>query len=190
MCKNTPLYLSIFFLGILILVPRLEGLELNATEVEFPLKKGGLITRVQLNTNKPSGDYWINLGDITIRDGDGKEIKYGNTTNVYFGNKGNWGGLPVQHLWDDSPTSMGHSSREVENLVIELGAQPVGSIQITNRTDCCWHRIAGYRLSVYGQNNEELGSIDLDKPDDPNNPTNTLVGQGKSVRYKLKYPTN
>jgi hypothetical protein len=71
---------------------------------------------------------------------------------------------------------MAHSSRDVENLIINLGTGVnVGSVQITNRDDCCWGRIGSYRLSVYNSKNDELGFVNL----------TDMVGKGKTVRYIL-----
>jgi hypothetical protein len=178
MCKHYFLFFAIVLLVGLIFFFKKEGLVTNIDEeVTFPVKKNELITKIQINCLVTSGDNWINLGDITIRDRQGNEVKYGNN-EVYYGNKESWSGLPVQNLWDDSKASISASSREVENLIITLGAGvAVGSVQITNRQDCCWHRIANYRLSMYNIKNEELGFVNLDK----------LVGQGKTVRYTLNY---
>lgn len=171
---------------------RKEGLVTKIDEeITVPVIKNDLITRIQINnrlkpqdSNRPFGDAWINLGDITIRDRAGNQINYGNTNNVSFGNKGNWTGnwngytqLPVQHLWDDNKTSMAHASREFENLIIKLAPVAVGSIQITNRTDCCERRIGNYELALYN-NNDRIGYVLLDK----------LVGLGKTVLYKMSYP--
>lgn len=154
----------------------------NAT-VDFKLLKDMPITRIEILPNYPSGDYWINLGDITVRDKSHQEINIQGRPR--FGNGGNWGGLPPSNLTDNDRASIGHSSREVETLIIDLpGPTEVGFIQITNRQDCCWHRIAGYRLALYN-NNELLGARNFDNPTDPNNATNTLVGQGKSIQYKI-----
>jgi len=181
MYKNYLLLAVLLLLLILVFVSKKERFvsdkEINE-EVNVTMKNNDLVTRIQLNTNVTSGDNWINLGDITIRDKRGAVVNYGNTNDVYFGNRQNWGGLPVQNLWDDSKVSISASNREVENLIINLPTIDVGSVQITNRQDCCWHRIGGYRLSIYGKNNEEIGMVNLDK----------LVGQGKTVRYNLVYP--
>lgn len=160
-----------------------EGLVTNIDEeIKVNVKTNDLITRIQLNCLVTSGDNWINLGDITIRDKQGNEVKYGNNPeDVYFGLRDSWYKQWNKQLWDDSKTSFGHSGREVDNLIIQLGAGvAVGSVQITNRQDCCWHRIKNYRLSVYNKGNDEIGMVNLD----------SLVGQGKTVRYTLVYPNS
>lgn len=181
MYKNYLLLLVVLLFLILVFVSKKEKFvsdkEINE-EVNVTMKKNELVTRIQINANFTTGDNWINLGDITIRDKRGAVVNYGNTNDVYFGNRQNWAGLPVQNLWDDSKVSMTISQRNIENLIINLPTIDVGSVQITNRQDCCWDVIAKYRLSIYGQNNEELGMVNLDK----------LVGQGKTVRYNLVYP--
>jgi len=169
----------ILLLILLIFLSRKEGLVTNIDEeINVPLTKNDLVVKIQLNTEQLSGDVWINLGDITLRDRAGNQIYYGNTNNVYFGNRQNWDGWPVSNLWDDNKYSGGHARREAENLIIKLNPVELGSVQITNRQDCCWHRIGPYRLSIYNYKNEEIGSIKLDK----------LVGQGKTVRYNMTYP--
>ena len=180
MASKKLLLFVVFLLGVSIIYPKFEGMETpsNAT-VDLKLTKNALVTKIQINSNKMSGDYWINLGDITVRNKQGQQVNIQNRAQF-----GNGGGVP-NSLSDNDRISMGHSTREVENLVIQLPEPTdVGTIQITNRQDCCWHRIGGYRLSVYN-NTELLGEIYLDNPSDPNNAKNTLVGQGKSVTYRL-----
>jgi len=182
--NHLPLCFVILLLFLLIFISRKEGLNTNINEeISVPVIKNDLITRIQLNNrleegSTPYGDAWINLGDITLRDRAGNQINYGNTNNVYFGNRGNWGGLPVQNLWDNDKVSMGHASREIENLIINLTPVAVGSVQITNRTDCCWNRIGYYELALYNDKNEKIGFVMLDR----------LIGQGKTILYKMSYP--
>ena len=193
------LLVVVFFLGITIFIPKLEGLETNIDEeLSIQMKKNELVTKIQLNTLITRGDAWFNLGDITIRDKEGNEVNYGNNQDVQFGSGGNWyGQLPPSNLWDDSKTSMAHSNREAENLIIKLGSgSEIGSVQISNRQDCCWHRIGNYRMSFYNKNNEVIGYVNLDGTDYTGNPKSpkspekivTLVGQGKTVKYNLVYP--
>jgi hypothetical protein len=179
--NHLPLCFVILLLFLLIFISRKEGLNTNIDEeISVPVIKKDLITRIQLNTQVLSGDAWINLGDITLRDRDGNQIYYGNTNNVYFGNRGNWPGWPVQHLWDNDKYSGAHSSpdRQVENLIININPSELGSVQITNRQDCCWHRIGNYELALYNHKNEKIGYINLDR----------LAFQGKTVLYKMSYP--
>jgi len=178
---NYLLCFVILLLIILIFISRKEGLVTNIDEeISVPVISKDLVVKIQLNTEVLSGDAWINLGDITLRDRAGNQIYYGNTDNVYFGNKKTWDGWPVSNLWDDNKYSGAHSTyeRNVENLIIKLNPVELGSVQITNRQDCCWHRIGNYRLSIYNYKNDEIGSIKLDK----------LAFQGKTVLYKMSYP--
>ena len=175
------LFIIILLLILLIFVSRKEGLDTNIDEeINVPVIKNELISRIQLNCLVLSGDAWINLGDITLRDRNGNQINYGNTNNVYFGNKSNWPGWPVQHLWDNDKYSGAHSSpdRPVENLIITLNPVALGSVQISNRQDCCWHRIGNYELAIYNDKNEKIGYTKLDK----------LASQGKTIRYNMTYP--
>ena len=182
--KNISLFFVILLLIVLIFVSRKEGLVTSIDEeITVPIKNDKVV-RIQLNNQlrpgqaQPFGDAWINLGDITLRDKDGNQINYGNTNNVYFGNKGNWGGLPVQQLWDNDKVSLGHASREYENLIINLNPVELGSVQITNRQDCCEKRIGNYEMALYNDNNERIGYTKLEN----------LVGLGKTVRYNMSYP--
>jgi len=168
----------------LIFISRKEGLVTNIDEeISVPVITKDLVVKIQLNIQVIPGqieydDTWINLGDITLRDRAGNQIYYGNTNNVYFGNRGNWGGLPVQQLWDNDKYSMGHSSRALENLIIKLNPVELGSVQITNRQDCCWERIGNYELALYNYKNDKIGFIKLDK----------LAFPGKTILYKMSYP--
>jgi hypothetical protein len=196
MHSNYPLFFVILSLFVLIFITKKEGLDTNIDEeINVPIKTNDLIAKIQINfqgvkgQKLPSGpDAWINLGDITLRDRNGNQINYGNTNSVYFGNKGNWEGLPVQNLWDNDKVSMGHASREYEVLIIDLlrvqrhlyrwdNMFQLGSVQITNRSDCCEWRIGNYELALYNVKNEKT-SIMLDK----------LAFKGKTVRYNMVYP--
>jgi hypothetical protein len=186
--NHLSLCFVILLLFLLIFISRKEGLVTNINEeIVVPVNKNVLITKIQLNIrlqegSRPYGDAWINLGDITLRDRAGNQINYGNTkqnpNNVYFGGGGNWPGLPVEQLYDNDKVSMGHANRELENLIINLNPPvAIGYVQITNRTDCCWNRIGNYELALYN-NNDRIGYVMLDR----------LVGQGKTVLYKMTYP--
>jgi hypothetical protein len=176
--------IAFFLFLLLFFFPGKEGLGTSPDiEVPLQLKSQSLVTKIQINTNVVTGDAWINLLDITIRDGKGEIVDYGKTGNVYFGNRQDLGGYPKTNLWDDETgrtpeqRSFGHSSRSPENLVINLGKEvDVGSIQITNRNDCCWDRIGKYRLAVY-HNSEILGEVSLAE----------LAYKGKTIRYNLNH---
>ena len=178
------MFFVILSLIILIFLSKKEGLITTIDEeVNVPVKNKDLVVRIQLNClvqpgTIPWDDAWINLGDITIRDRNGNQINYGNTTKVHFSNYENWDGLPVQNLWDDNKASMGHSRRGLENLIIKLDPVAVGSVQITNRQDCCWHRVVNHELVLYNNLNDPIANIKLDR----------LYGQGKTVKYNFTYP--
>jgi len=192
MNSNYPLFFVILLLVVLIFIRKKEGLVTTIDEeINVPVIKNDLIVRIQLNIQiqigQPrSSDAWLNIGDITLRDRAGNQIYYGNTNNVYFGNHQNWTGnwngytqLPVSHLWDNNKDSMAHTNREFENLIINLAPAALGSVQITNRSDCCEWRIGYYELALYNDKNEKIGFIKLDR---------LATQKGKTVLYKMSYP--
>jgi hypothetical protein len=191
--NHLPLCFVILLLFVLIFVSRKEGLDTKIDEeIIVPVTKNDLIASIQIlnrlkpgDTNRPFGDAWLNLGDITIRDKAGKKIDYANTNKVYFASRKNWTGnwngyteLPVKYLWDENKTSMAHANKEYEDLIIDLTPVAVGSVQITNRSDCCERRIGNYELTLFNSDKKSIGYVRLDN----------LVGLGKTVLYKMSYP--
>ena len=180
--NHLPLCFVFLFLILLIFFSRKEGLVTNIDEeITVPVMTKDLVVRIQINSQVLSGDAWINLGDITLRDRDGNQIYYGNTNNVYLGDRSNWPGWPVQHLWDNDKNSGAHSSpgRPVENLIINLNPVALGSVQITNSHHCCEWRIGNYELAIYNYKNDKIGSIKLDR---------VATQTSKTVLYKMSYP--
>jgi hypothetical protein len=184
------LFIAIVFFFLLFFFQGKDGFGVKADkDIDVPLNSNALVTQIIINPNVPVGtdDSWINLLDIDIRDTGTNRIDYGkNKNNVSFQGGSNWPGYPVEELWNneyDLPIerrSMGHARPEnpVDRLIIKLeGGVQVGFIQITNRWDCCWHRIGKYRLSIYNQDTL-LGEVSLQE----------LAFQGRTVRYKLNRP--
>jgi len=102
-------------------------------------------------------DAWINLADITILDEKENKVEYWrspNSVNFQNGNRGwenYWG--PIHELYDNNINTAGHSSTAPDTLFIILNpALMLGSIQITNRNDCCAERIQKYDLEIYNAN--------------------------------------
>jgi len=122
-------------------------------------------------------DTWINLADITILDEKDKKVEYWtypNTVNFQSGNRGylnQWG--PIHELYDNNEYTSGHSTTAPDTLYINLNpALVLGSIQITNRKDCCPERIQKYDMEIYNAN--ELLAV---------KPLTNLGELGKSVTY-------
>jgi hypothetical protein len=117
----------------------------------------------------------INLSELVIYDKNNKRIPYWNG-QVYF-EGGNWDGIPIQGLWNDNHGSMGHSLNPRANLIVNFSSpQEVGSIQITNRLDCCEDRIQNYNLVLY-KKGKVIGSTKLFQ----------LGARGRTVNYVLVY---
>jgi len=184
------LFIAIVFFFLLFFFHGKEGYGINADkDVIVKLNSSSVVTQIRINPNVPAGtdDSWINLLDIDIRDTKNVRIDYGkNKNNVYFQGGSNWPGYPVEELWNDeygrpmNGRSMGHArpERPADALIINLGGGfDVRSVQITNRWDCCWHRIAKYRLTIYN-NDTVLGEVSLQE----------LAFQGRTVRYLLDRP--
>ena len=195
------LFIAIVFFFLLFFFQGKEGYGVKADkEVEVKLSSNAPVTQIEIRSNLNGGDAWINLLDIDVRNMDDKRILYETTTaNVFFERGGNWGGLPIEQLWDDehgrhpSHRTMGHSAHQVDKVIIKLDstnmilapeadikrppAGNVGSVTIANRFDCCWHRIGYYRLSIFSNGNL-LGEVSL----------SDLAFQGKTIRYKLTRP--
>ena len=117
--------------------------------------------------HNPQSDAYINLNEITVFDTNGNVIKnYGNQKELaLYMEKGEWNNYPYSNLYDDNIDTMGHSTVPVDTLFIfvKKGVQ-VGSVQITNRKDCCWTRIQNYDLVLLTNNNgvpEIIGSTPL-----------------------------
>jgi len=161
----------------------------NLTET-IVLNKNVPVTKIQIEyvgaLMAPREDSWINITDLTIYDKSGKKIEYWKGDNVATflnGNKG-WNDSlgPIEQLWDDSIDTLVHSSVSPETLTIQFGngyvnGVEIGSILLTNRTDCCENRIQNYNLVLYNMD-EIIGSISLVR----------LGEKGKTVKYKLIPP--
>jgi hypothetical protein len=153
----------------------------NTSMIE--LTKDLPISKIELEcVREPKNDAWINLIDITILDEDENKVIYWNSPNsVNFGN-GNLGYQnsygPIQNLYDDAVDTIGHSSTAPDKLTILLSPEiKLGSIQITNRKDCCSERIQKYDLNLYNKD-ELIGKKQL-----------TSLGElGKSVTYLILNP--
>ena len=184
------LYIAIVFFCLL-LFPWKEGFDSTSELTEsIVLTKKLPVTKVQLEyagalmTSRE--DSWININGLTLIDSQGKKVEYWKGDHrAYFlnGNKGymnSWG--PIENLWDNNKYTTAHSFVAPEKLVIELGngyvnGVELGSITITNRTDCCEYRIQNYNLVLYNQN-EIIGSISL-----------THLGElGKTIKYNVLLP--
>jgi len=117
----------------------------------------------------------INLSELVIYDKNNKRIPYWNH-QVYF-EGGDWSGLPVHGLWNNDHGSMGHSLNPRANLIVNFNTpQEVGSVQITNRLDCCEDRIQNYNLVIY-KKGKVIGSTKLLQ----------LGVRGRTINYVLLY---
>jgi hypothetical protein len=124
----------------------------------------------------------INLTDIVILDENDNKLDYWNAPNrIYFAN-GNLGWVnqegQIKHLYDRNPNAISPEIMEPDKITILLSpAKILGSIQITNRTDCCFELVKKYDLKLYHQ--ETL----IGKK-----PLTNLGEKGKSVTYVIMQP--
>lgn len=120
--------------------------------------KGNKIRNPQYS---PQQDGWINLNEITVLDTNGTVIKYWEGGNTISFRNGLYPGTVYSSLYDGDEKTVGHGNGPVDTLTIKF-ANPVkvGSVQITNRKDCCWTRIQNYDLLMF-VNNEIIGSKSL-----------------------------
>ena len=130
--------------------------------------------------HNPQADGWINLNELSILDTNGDNVRYWEGGNSIVYSSGAPPSAPYAHLYDNNINTMSHASAPIDTLTIKF-ATPVrvGSVQISNRSDCCWTRIQNYDLLIF-VNNEIIGSkplVNLGK----NNRANT-------VRYVLIPP--
>jgi hypothetical protein len=109
----------------------------------------------------PQSDGWINLNEITVLDTNGTVIKYWEGGNTVSFRTGQHSAGKLENLYDNNENTMGHGKHPVDTLTIKfIHPVKVGSVQITNRKNCCWTRIQNYDLLIF-VNNEIIGSIPL-----------------------------
>jgi hypothetical protein len=109
----------------------------------------------------PQHDGWINLNEITILDTNGSVVKYWEGGNTVSYGSGAASGGPYSHLYDNNENTMSHANKAIDTLTIKFSTPvKVGSVQITNRKDCCWTRIQNYDLLLF-VNKEIIGSTPL-----------------------------
>jgi hypothetical protein len=149
---------------------------INITEIVIYDKNKRRIPYWDHQVSRPSTCYWWSFYWFGL-----KKNYYSCTKrepNTYFDN-GEHESFPVRHLWDDNMDSMGHSAQTRANLLVNFNSpQEVGSVQITNRLDCCWDRIQNYNLVLY-KKGKVIG----------NKPLNQLGAARRTVNYILVEPS-
>jgi len=139
------------------------------------------VSQIKIICKREPSEY-LNLVDLTIYDEKDNKINYWdspNSVNLANGNQGfeNQHG-PIQNLYDDNVDTLIHSATSPDQLIIVLNPPlKIGSIQLTNRKDCCFDRIKQYDLELYSQN-ELIGS----------KPLTNLGEAGKTVTYLTLKP--
>jgi hypothetical protein len=131
---------------------------------------------------EPVEDGFINLADLTILDDQDNVVKYWESPNMVELENGNlgYGGEhgPIQNLYDGNVDTIIHSSSAPDKLIIKLSPPiKIGSIQITNRKDSHYERIAQFDLEFYG----DSGLI-ISKP------LTNLGEAGKTINYLMIKP--
>lgn len=139
------------------------------------------VSQIKITCKRDPNEY-LNLVDLTLYDEKDNKVKYWespNSVNLVNGNQGfgNDHG-PIQNLYDDNVDTLIHSSTSPDQLIIVLNPPlKIGSIQLTNRKDCCFDRIKQYDLELYSQNGL-IGS----------KPLTNLGEAGKTVTYVTVKP--
>jgi hypothetical protein len=109
----------------------------------------------------PTADGWINLTEITILDKNNNNVQYWTGNNSIALANGDHPTAPLSRAYDDDSTTLFHSTTPMDTLTITLNpAVNIGSVQISNRMDCCWTRIQNYNINFYN-NNQLLASHPL-----------------------------
>lgn len=154
----------------------------NSTSI-IQLNKDSPVSRIELVcVREPKNDAWINLADITILDENENKVTYWTAPNSVQMANGNLGHLhqygPIQNLYDGNIDTLAHSSTAPDKLTITLNPElKLGSIQITNRKDCCAERIQKYDMNLYNKD-ELIGNKSLAN----------MGENGKSVTYVILKP--
>jgi hypothetical protein len=142
---------------------------------------GNNITNPQYH---PAADGWINLTEITIFDKNNNNVQYWTGNNSIAFANGQHPNAPLSRAYDNNDTdtlnSLFHSNTSIDTLTITLNpAVNISSVQISNRTDCCWTRIQNYDIVFYN-NNQILASHSL--------LTLGKSNKGNTVKYVLVPP--
>ena len=116
---------------------------------------------IQNPKHNPQRDAWINLNEITILDTNGSVVKYWEGGNTVSLRNGEHSSARYSYLYDDNENTLSHANTPIDTLTIKFSTPvKVGSVQITNRKDCCWTRIQNYDLLMFVKN-EIIGSTPL-----------------------------
>ena len=178
--KILIIFLTIFIVSILIYFSNnvIEGLS-NPTFIEnVYLTKTDPITSIEISfagnrvfrsdannienpQHNPQNDGWINLNEITVLDTSGAVIKYWEGGNTVSMRNGDHSTARYPNFYDNNENTLAHSNTPIDTLTIKFATPvKVGSVQITNRKDCCWTRIQNYDLLIF-VNTEIIGSKPL-----------------------------
>jgi hypothetical protein len=116
---------------------------------------------IQNPQHNPQSDGWINLNEITILDTNGTVVKYWEGGNSISLRNGEHSSARYSYLYDNNENTLSHANTPIDTLTIKFSTPvKVGSVQITNRKDCCWTRIQNYDLLIFVKN-EIIGSKPL-----------------------------
>ena len=116
---------------------------------------------IQNPKHNPQSDGWINLNEITILDTNGTVVKYWEGGNTVSLRNGEHSSARYSYLYDNNENTLSHANTPIDTLTIKFSTPvKVGSVQITNRKDCCWTRIQNYDLLLFVKN-EIIGSTPL-----------------------------
>jgi hypothetical protein len=116
---------------------------------------------IQNPKHNPQRDAWINLNEITILDTNGSVVKYWEGGNTVSLRNGEHSSARYSYLYDNNENTLSHANTPIDTLTIKFSTPvKVGSVQITNRKDCCWTRIQNYDLLMFVKN-EIIGSTPL-----------------------------
>lgn len=168
--------LTFSFYSVESFVSSIDAININITE-DLP------VTHIQfILLGLDDKEAYINLSELRILDENNSIVKYWepqNSLEFEGGNDGYQGKLgPIKNLYDGNPDTFAHSTNAPDALYISLNPPvKLGSIQLTNRKDCCEKRIEKYTMRLYNWG-KVIGETRL----------NELAEKGKTVTYVLKKP--
>jgi hypothetical protein len=122
----------------------------------------GRVIKIFRKTPSGSDADIINLGEVRVKDPSGNSLMGAATAQ----SGSHHGPFVAGNLIDGNETSIFHTAAnatpEINWVSIDLGSdQPIGSIEIINRKDCCGGRSVGLGVSVFDSANREVYSTEI-----------------------------
>jgi hypothetical protein len=109
------------------------------------------IRKANSGSSGTDDDWIINLGEVEVYDGNGKNIALGASAST----SSLWPGFIAANANNNNPQDIVHTATDDKSpwVQIDLGhAQNVYAVRIINRQDCCWTRAIGCYLGLFDEN--------------------------------------